>query len=203
MGDTMPIEWEIKRLIPDPQTAGRLLADRGIAALACGAPERKLMDARYYALGRWTLRLRTEDGISVAAIKIPRGTDAGGISERDEYETEADSIETALPGLVAAGAPKELADLCGKAWQERCHINFVRRSVPLVWTDGTRAVFCVDEGAIHAGGGTQPLLEMELELRSGNPEPLLVLAEQLTRAYCLAPGLQSKYARGLEMLQRP
>jgi len=206
-------EWELKLNIPNDQTAERLMADPEVYALGDGGPVTAEMRARYYDTAdsrlearRWTLRLRQEtaDGVtrSVAALKIPHETAGDGIYLRDEYEAEAALVEDALPGLEAMGAPPELRELlAGNPLQENCRIEFTRVTFPLAWDDGTRAELTVDRGVIRAGIKSQPILEAELELLFGLPEPLIRLAARLGRDYGLTPGLLSKYARALRMLR--
>jgi len=205
----MPTEWEIKLSIPDGQTAGRILRDTEIIQLSESPFQTVPMRARYYdtpdgclEARRWTLRLRNEGGCDIAALKL-QGESRGGVYRRDEFEAAAESVESAVPGLLAAGAPPELAELIKSGLNERCRIEFDRQAVPLSWDGGTKAMLSIDQGAIYAGGRTLPLLELELELLSGETEDLLDLAERLKQAYRLTPGLLGKYVRGLRLLREP
>jgi len=80
---------------------------------AYGPFETVTMETAYYdAPGRplaaryWTLRRRMENGRSICALKTP-----GEGLLRGEWETECDSIEAAIPALLALGAPEELGTL--------------------------------------------------------------------------------------------
>ena len=53
----------------------------------------------------------------------------------------------------------------------------------------------IDRGVLLGGGKTQPLLEMELELKEGDPEEVLQKARALCAAYPLKEEKRSKYAR--------
>lgn len=81
------------------------------------APERPLA-ARY-----WTLRRRLENGRSICALKTP-----GEGLLRGEWETECDSIEAAIPALLALGAPEELAALTAGGLTQTCAARFTRRT---------------------------------------------------------------------------
>lgn len=60
----------------------------------------------------------------------------------------------------------------------------------------------VDTGAIVAGGRSEPICELELELKQGDASALLSLGEQIARQYGLVPGTKSKFQRGRELLDR-
>ena len=54
---------------------------------------------------RYTLRKRLENGVPVCTLKIPAG------NARSEWETECESIEAALPKLIALGCPEDIMQL--------------------------------------------------------------------------------------------
>ncbi|MGE3298379.1 MAG: CHAD domain-containing protein [Porticoccaceae bacterium] len=62
--------------------------------------------------------------------------------------------------------------------------------------DGARIRVVLDVGEILAGGRSEPLCELELELDAGTPADLFRLAEQLAATLPLFPDDRSKAARG-------
>ena len=59
---------------------------------------------------RYTLRRRMENGVSVCTLKTPAG------NARGEWETECDTIESAIPKLMEMGAPGDLESLTKEGW---------------------------------------------------------------------------------------
>ena len=99
------------------------------------APERPLA-ARY-----WTLRRRLENGRSICGLKTP-----GEGLLRGEWETECDSIEAAIPALLALGAPEELAALTAGGLTQTCAARFTRRTC-LVFYGNSKMELALDCGA--------------------------------------------------------
>ena len=54
----------------------------------------------------------------------------------------------------------------------------------------------VDVGMIRAGGKSEPICELELELLDGDANRLMEWGRQMEAAYGLAAGVKSKFARG-------
>ena len=72
---------------------------------------------------RWTLRQRTENGVSVCTLKTPCAE--GG---RCEWETECDDITAAIPALCQLGAPEELKELTAGGLEAVCGARFTRQA---------------------------------------------------------------------------
>ena len=156
------------------------------------------METTYYdspfrrlSILHWTLRRRMENGVSVCTLKIPSGD--GG---RGEWEVECGSIMQAVPLLCQAGAPMELMANTVSGVIEVCGARFTRLSLMLATGDGT-AELALDEGVLLGGGREIPLMEVELEHKSGSEEETLRLAKYLAARYGLVSETRSKYARAL------
>ena len=84
--------------------------------------------------------------------------------------------------------------------------EFLRRSVLLrCQMQGCGELLCeaaVDTGAIVAGKRSEPICELELELKQGDAQTLSTLGERVARRYGLTPGTKSKFQRGRELLRR-
>lgn len=136
------------------------------------------------------------------------GTSQGGLSQRGEWEGPARSGQFAFIELVT---DMELAQrLCGLAWQfiPVFETNFVRH----LWTvhfDNAEIEVALDEGEVITGGPgrsgkskalTEPIRELELELKSGAPSALFRLALTLMGDDIpLWTEDRSKAARGLAL----
>ena len=158
------------------------------------------METTYYdtpagdlAQGHITLRRRFENGLSVCTLKTPAG-DQG----RNEFETECDDIQTALPILCANGAPAELLDMTAGGIVEVCGAKF-RRLAGRVDVNGTEVELALDKGVLTGGGKELPFVEVEVELKSGDPDTAVAYAKALAHQFHLRPERKSKYKRALDL----
>ena len=160
------------------------------------------METNYYdtpdaKLGEkhWTLRRRYENGISICTVKTPA---AGGERGRGEWEVQCDRIEDAIPELCKLGAPEELLTLTEGGVSAICSAKFTRLAGPIDFVYCT-AELALDEGVLMGGGREIPLMEVELELKSGSEQALIIFAEALAEKYMLIPEPNSKYSRALAL----
>ncbi len=156
------------------------------------------METAYYgdadgvlARRKWTLRRRMEGGAPVCALKTPAGP------ARNEWEVPCDSILEAIPLLIAAGAPEELADLAREV-QVLCGARFTRRSLVLS-RGGALLELALDAGALFAGDRSEALAEVEVERKAGDAAQADALARELARTYGLTVQPSSKFARALAL----
>lgn len=78
--------------------------------------------------------------------------------------------------------------------------DFVRRTWDLVLADGTKVEVALDRGDVIAGEKREPILELELELVSGEVASMDALAVALRDTYALPPGSRSKAQRGYDLM---
>ncbi len=154
------------------------------------------MEAVYYdtkrralSARRWALRLRRENGVSVACLKTP-----GEGRARGEWEARAASPEEAAAALVERGAPPELRELTQDGLEPICATRFTRRAA-LLDAGGARVELALDEGFLEGGGKTAPLCELEVEYKSGDPDAAGAFASSLAARYGLAEEPKSKFQR--------
>ena len=145
------------------------------------------------SLRYWTLRRRFENGLSVCTLKTPAGNQG-----RNEFETECDDILTALPILCANGAPAELLKLTANGVVEVCGAKF-RRLAGRVDLNGTMVELALDKGVLTGGGKELPFVEVEVELKSGDPNTAVAYAQTLAHQFHLRPERKSKYKRALDL----
>ncbi|WP_050874458.1 CYTH domain-containing protein [Yersinia frederiksenii] len=149
------------------------------------------------------LRIRGYDGRHEMTIKTG-GKVVGGLHQRPEYNVDIDSDK-----LDLARFPTDI-------WPEGWDIAELQTALtPLFRTDFTREKWVItygeseielalDQGAIsstHAGELSEPLSEIELELKQGNQADLLALAAELAPIGGLRQSNLSKAARGYHLAQ--
>lgn len=196
----MALELEYKLQIPSEECMQELLSASEIITLLEEPLRQMLMKTTYYDSAdrvfsrlRWTLRHRMEGEESVVCLKTP-----GSVSHsRNEWQVSAPALNTdAIKALIQQGAPEELllhysassvAPICGAA--------FLRRCAMIIFPDGSRAEVAIDQGHVFGPKGTLPILELELELYSGEPTEMTRFAALLCKLYNLKEQPYSKFAR--------
>lgn len=140
------------------------------------------------------LRLRFQGGRCVQTLKT-RGSNVGGLHQRDEWEFERPDDQLDLSqfpaGVLPDGVVSQLKPLFSTKFNR--HRWLVRHK------DADIEVV-LDEGQVSAGEKRQSLSEVELELKSGELPALLSLAHELTRSIPLVPSDISKAERGYRLL---
>ena len=149
-----------------------------------------------------TFRVRHEYSKYVATLKWG-GSAEEGLHVRGELNVPVDEGFLEAPTLeVFKGSEiyDEIADVAGsKKLVSVMEMNFVRREIRLD-TGLSIDVLSVDEGEIKTADGTLPLLELEIELYTGDKDDMIALGRKLEEKYHLKRGNRSKYQRGLELL---
>ncbi|GAB3187031.1 CYTH and CHAD domain-containing protein [Hydrogenophaga aquatica] len=207
----MPSEIELKLLLPGadartivqtltrhPSLARRPRQEQWLTNVYFDTPQQTLRQQRC------ALRLRhvaqkpgaAQRGQWLQTFKTA-GVSQGGLSQRGEWETAVtgkalDFQALAATPLAAMGDEHSLLAALSPCFETRCHRTtwLVRRR------DGTAMEVALDVGEIVAGGRTEPLLELELELLAGQPDALFDLAESLARNVAVLPCDISKAERG-------
>ena len=158
------------------------------------------MESTYYdtpdgdiSARRWTLRRRMENGISICTLKTPAG------NARNEWEVPCDDIERSVMALGDLGAPMELRRLVWKGLVPVCGARFTRYARSLKLLGGSEAELALDEGILFAGDRREPLGEVELELKAGDPGAVKRAAEELAQRYGLQKQRKSKFKRAYDL----
>lgn len=171
-----------------------------------GRPEasegpRKTLVNRYYdtpdaALNRAkaALRVRQAGDRFIQTLKT-KGEFVDGAHRREEWEWEIPSKELDLTLLEQTPLNNQL-DL--SELQLAFETNFTRQIVMLKTADAVIEV-AVDAGDIIGGDGARALHEVEFELKSGNPEALMVWASALSREVPVFLNLVSKAEQGYHL----
>ena len=166
----------------------------------------KLLNAYFDSTDNWFrrhdmgLRTRLKRGRYEQTIKLA-GAQHGAMQMRPEYNLPCSSVIPQLAAFPAQIWPPQ-TDVAALQQQltELFRTDFSRQSWQLRSTDGSVVELVYDEGHILAGGRSQPIAELELELLQGDANQLFVLARQLLQHIPLRSGWQSKAARGYRLL---
>lgn len=142
-----------------------------------------------------TLRRRMENGVSVCTVKTPLGCSARG-----EWECQWDDIHTAIDKLCAMGAPAMIVELAQEGLIAVCGARFTRRACEIS-CEGATGELALDQGVLLGGNKTQPLCEVEVELKSGSADDINAFAALLAAKYSLVAEKKSKFRRSLDLAE--
>ena len=142
-----------------------------------------------------TLRIRTGGKHTVQIVKAVDTTSAS-IFDRLEWQTEVEGDKLDLK----AAARTPVGDvLHGSRASERLLPIFetvMDRTTWRVRQGGSEIEVALDEGRVSAHGSTQPIAELELDLKRGSSSDLFALASSLDHVKDLKIGVLSKSERG-------
>ncbi|BES86075.1 CYTH domain-containing protein [Pectobacterium araliae] len=150
---------------------------------------------RHHGIG---LRIRGENERYEMTAKTA-GKVIGGLHQHPEYNVALEKAELDLSLFPA------------EVWPEACDVASLQQSLnPLFSTDFTREkwVFtyyqsvievALDRGEIRAGDLSEPLCELEMELKLGQTAHLLALAKEIAEFGGMRQGSLSKAARGYHL----
>ncbi len=139
-----------------------------------------------------SLRVRKEGDRFIQTVKRAAGPE---IFARDEWESEIASAAVNLQALALTPA----ADLLGDDRLIPVFTSTVSRQTRVWICDGTVIEITIDRGKLIAGKQSEPVLEMELELKSGRQAALFDLARQLFDAAPIRLSLLTKSDRGFAL----
>ena len=203
------MEIELKYSIPTQEIADEIWVNRTFFTMEEeGSREELTFDARYFDTADCDLmdremayRVRKEGDHWVAALKW-KGHTEGALHKRDEINVPVENGEP-NPGVFCESMiGNTLIELVGEK-QLQCVLEtkFHRRRFRL---DTGRGIFevSIDRGEIITSVGSEPILEVEIELFSGETEELLELGTKLSETFGLESEEKSKYARGVELIEK-
>ena len=207
-------EIELKLALPAGGGPALLRKLAAVPALARVAPVRQQLHNQYFDTPAQDLRARR------AALRLRRVQGAGqgeqwlqtlktadaelsALSQRGEWETPVPG-PALQPKALRAAPPWRRLDPEGTllaALQPCFATDFERTSWTLRQRGGVVIEVALDQGHIHAGEGSAPIAELELELLAGPPEALFRLAAQIARHVAVLPLSASKAQRGFALAQ--
>ena len=153
------------------------------------------------ARARVALRIRRDGAQNIQTLKS-KGQSVAGLSERHEWDwyLEQPVLDTAC--LTDECWPAALAHLDRQQLVPIFTTDFVRTKADVQWLAGeeqVRVEVALDLGQVIAGELSEPLCELELELRQGSPVALLDFALELAEHVPLMPCDVSKAERGYRL----
>jgi triphosphatase len=183
-----------------------------LASLLTEAPHTEHLVSTYFdtedlALYRCgaSLRVRTAGEHHVQTLKTVGSTRAG-LYEREEFESAVNG-DAPDPGSLPIQMLKDsdIGKLMRDADVADClkpvFVTRVERSVSLLrLPQGDEIELALDEGVVEADDATAPIHEVEMELKSGEPDHLYQFALDLLETVPLRIGYFSKGDRGYELV---
>jgi inorganic triphosphatase YgiF len=148
-----------------------------------------------------SLRVRRTGARRLQTVKGP-AADGEGLFARAEWERE---IEADRPDLASVADTPLAALLAQPEVMHGLGPAFESQVERIVWdvAEGDGAFeLALDRGVITADGRSSPVRELEIELKSGDPESLLSLARSLDAVAALRLGGRSKADRGYQLLEK-
>jgi len=144
-----------------------------------------------------SLRVRQQGDRFIQTVKMgdPRG---GSLLTRGEWE---DELAESRPDLEAAQSGEHLPDGIGDDLEPLFATDVMRTTFAIEPTPATRIEAAVDQGEIRATGGleTEPISEIELELKSGDAATLYEVALRLLDVAPIRIETRSKSDRGYQL----
>ena len=156
-------------------------------------------DHALYSAG-WTYRIRKEKNGWTATVK-GMGSSDGGLHKRNEWNL---SIDEPAPSIEAFDVPEIQQILMRLVAHKELKpmIKTIFKREKGLWKDGEGNLveIALDTGHIEADGTTAPINELELELKAGKPDALLILGKRISEKHAFKPGSESKFFRGVKLL---
>lgn len=171
-------------------------------SLRVGRAVTRRLDAIYFdtpSRSLWrnglALRVRKEGRRFVQCVKS-RGDARAGAFARFEWETPVAGPAPDPEGLGASEALQELMREEGDTFLPVFETLVTRTSRRLAPEDGTVVSCDIDAGSIRAGEASEPVYELELELKSGDPRHLFAVARLIVETVPARLIARSKAERG-------
>lgn len=201
------MEIELKYLIPDEATAERIWEDSLFSEIEESDSREELeLHAIYYdtreldlARNKIAYRVRREGERLISTLKW-RGKSEDGLHTREELTVPVSSSEPNIQIYLESDIGPELEELIAdKELTELMRTDIVRRRFRIDTGTGLFEI-SVDIGEVSTICGSKGIMEVEIELFTGETEELLQIGEKMQEVYGLQPEDTSKYAKGIEMI---
>ena len=201
-GATPPTtEIELKLLV-DPDRLADFNEAGVIAAHARSKGTRKHLKSVYYDTPGQTLR---RNGLSLRVrqsgtrfVQTVKLDSAGDPLRRGEWEASVPSFSPDL-ALAMPFIPEDLRSDIERDGFEPVFTTDIHRHQRLVELPTGTIEVAFDHGFLKAGSWSQPVSEIELELKGGSPAAIYELALRLGEHGPVKPSIRSKSARGYDL----
>lgn len=203
------MEIELKYRIPSEDVAEEIWKDKTFFHLEEeGSREERCFDAKYYDTEDRDLykneiayRVRKEGNSWVASLKW-KGHTEGALHVREELNVSVECDKPAPEVFHGSEIGEHLLEVIdGKPLNCLLETRFHRKRFRI---DTGRGIYelSIDDGWILTQNGQERILEAEVELFSGDTEELSDLGAKMCEKYGLVKEERSKYARGLELIEK-
>ncbi|MBW8306913.1 MAG: CHAD domain-containing protein [Thiobacillus sp.] len=194
------VEIELKLALPPQQAAAFLKR----MARRRSTPVQQALITRYFDTPDFDL---SAQGVALRVRRVGRrwlqtlkteGERRGGLSQRAEFEMPvARSMPdwSRFPAEALALVPEALRAQLVPVFETR----FDRTAWLLTGRGGAQIEVALDVGEVRAGKNSQPICEIELELKAGQPDVLFALALEWASAFDCLPFDISKAERGVRL----
>lgn len=145
------------------------------------------------------LRVRKADGKDPVLCFKSLSPNETTIFHRMEIEVPAPDGRVDVSLFDAPTAKFLLRLTGGKSLQPQFDVN-VKRQALLIFHEGAEIEVCADEGEVISGTKSSNIVELELELKSGEESGLYALAAQLAHEFPLSLSFVNKSERGFRLI---
>jgi inorganic triphosphatase YgiF len=195
-----PVEIELKLTLPPQQVA----AFRKRMARRRSVPVQQDLVTRYFDSPDFAL---SAQGVALRVRRVGRrwlqtlkteGERQGGLSRRAEFEMAIRRGEpdwNRFPAEAQGYVPEALRALLVPVFET----HFNRTAWLIAGKGGAQIEVALDVGEVRAGECSQPICEIELELKAGQPDALFALALEWAGAFDCLPFDISKAERGVRL----
>lgn len=201
------MEIELKYNIPDGETALQIWDNSLFKEFEeADSREEQIFDGKYFDTEEGDLekndiayRVRREGERYVAALKW-KGHSEEGLHVREEINVPVDSDRPDPSVFRESNVGSQVMELLEEK-ELFCFLETkVERKSFRIDTGRGIYEFSIDTGEISTRNGKLPVMEVEIELFSGDTDELVELGNKLQKEYGLTPEDESKYARGIKMI---
>lgn len=193
-------EIELK-LTLDAAETDRFRRDPAIHRAKRGRASSKAMLAVYFdtpslALrsAKAALRIRQEGRNRIQTLKLSQG--GTGLQRREEFNAPCGAATPDLSLIDDTAARENLNAWIGGEELVPVFSTEIRRTIWMLDLEGATVELVLDIGRVRSGDHETSVLELEFELKAGDPLPLLDFARDLANRYGLHVEERSKAARG-------
>ncbi|MDU0353962.1 CYTH domain-containing protein [Paraglaciecola aquimarina] len=207
------MELEIELKLTAPSNAGLLIEQKLLPQLGYSVTKNVVQLSNYYfdteqrTLRKNDIGLRIRgNGQQLEQTLKTAGKSVGGLHQRPEYNVQLadkEAGQTVVPnlslfdksawplGFDISAAQHEISTLFITDFERHIYLLDVNQStqIEMVW----------DLGSVSANGKSEPICEIELELKKGSTSEIFGLAKKLLQVMYLAIGTDSKAARGYRL----
>lgn len=199
-------EIELK-LECEPDALEQVQHSPALSELQHGRSRKRLLRSIYFDTEDFSLlqnglalRLRDSGGKRIQTLKTAR-KNGSPESDRHEYETLLPpSAESPDLNQLPSSLRNQIRKLAGKSpILPRLRTDIERIASELRTREGDKIELALDRGTLSANGSKEPISEVELELKQGDPASLYRIALKLVESVPLRVKLASKSEQGLAL----